>query len=71
MKMIAGLVLGAVALSSPAFAGDAFVARMEAMYGRPGSTHVVPQCQCTLQYLGTRKIAGRRGGRPVYSVLTR
>ena len=55
--------LVAIALVGPplvryAFSATADVASMEAALGvAAGSTRVLPQCGCTIRYLGTKKVS--------------
>jgi hypothetical protein len=36
-----------------ALSSDSFVQMLEARYGAPGTTRVLPECGCTVRYLGT------------------
>ncbi len=70
MKRIVWILVAAIAFIllvfylRAAFASDSFVRLIEARQGiYPGQTKVLPECSCTVRYLGT-KINGR-----VYSVI--
>jgi len=68
-KAAMGLVLFvalliAFAVGAMASPRDGFIAVMEATFGMaPGGTRVVPQCSCSIEYLGTRP-----QGKGIYAV---
>ncbi len=49
--VIAALLLALVCRQ--ALAATPLVALLEAHYGAPGTPHVLPECGCTVRYLGT------------------
>lgn len=68
MKLLTAFILGlmlasAAAEASSQFSTDAFIRSMETMFGKPGTRKPVVQCQCSLEYLGTKS-----EGRGVYAV---
>ncbi|HZS57562.1 MAG TPA: hypothetical protein VFA65_24390 [Bryobacteraceae bacterium] len=68
-KAAIGLVLFvalliAFAIGAMAAPRDGFISVMEAAFGMsPGGTRVVPQCPCSIEYLGAKAL-----GRGVYAV---
>ncbi len=57
-KVILLLSIIGLMLIPPAFSTGAEVATMEAALGvAAGSTRVLPQCGCTIRYLGTKKVS--------------
>ena len=54
MKIILFLILAARGATY-----DPVVGMLERHYGGPGSTHVLPDCNCTVRYEGT-SVHGRR-----------
>jgi hypothetical protein len=49
--LLAAVVLGITVHA--ALSSDSFVQMLEARYGAPGTTRVLPECGCTVRYLGT------------------
>ena len=54
---IAACALLALAVNY-ALAAPSLVGLLEAQYGSPGTTRVLPECSCTVRYVGT-KVEGR------------